>query len=71
MGKRGAVRYLQAVARAFLLRQKLDWDLLRARLDAYSKWTPVTAFHAYCRFAQQTTMARGIRGVKCNTVLEN
>jgi len=59
-----AVRCLQALCRAFLLRKTFDQDQLRARLDAYSKWNPVSVFLAYCRFTQQTTMARSAKGAK-------
>lgn len=59
-----AAQYLQAVVRGYLLRKSDNRDLLRARLDAYSKWTPATLFRAYCKFAQQTTTARAFKGAK-------
>ena len=62
-----AAQYLQAVVRGYLLRKSDNRDLLRARLDAYSKWTPATLFRAYCKFAQQTTTARAFKGAKLET----
>jgi len=59
-----AAQCLQATARSFIFRLCFDRERLRARLVAYSKWTPVTLFHAYCRFAQQTTTARALKRAK-------
>jgi hypothetical protein len=59
-----AANYIQAVVRAYVLRKSQHRDLLRARLEAYAKWTPATFFRAYCKFAQQTTTARALRGAR-------
>mmetsp|Transcript_34231 Transcript_34231/g.105155 ORF Transcript_34231/g.105155 Transcript_34231/m.105155 type:complete len:210 (-) Transcript_34231:4340-4969(-) len=66
MGRRddAAACRVQAAARTFLFRKSSDRHQLMSRLDAYSKWTPVTVFHAYCRLAQHATMMRSARGTK-------